>query len=249
MSAGRGWVLVTGASRGIGEATATELAAAGFDLVLWARNAEALADVAQRVRALGVRTRTASVDVGSGEQVAAAAKELPGADEHLAGLVLNAGHGVWTPLLRLEPEEWTDTIRSNLDGSYHVLRAVIARLTAQRAGLIVGMLSDSVLHPFADRAAYTAAKAGMSALLEVTRREVRADGVRVSAVLPSRVDTHFQGSHTEAGPSTRAGALSAADVGRVVVGLFEQPPHVEIRQIQLAAMTSTFGLLPERVGP
>nr|AUV64122.1 short-chain dehydrogenase [Streptomyces citricolor]BAV57059.1 short-chain dehydrogenase [Streptomyces citricolor] len=246
MTARRGWVLVTGASRGIGGATAMALAGRGFDLVLWARSADALADTAEQARALGARVKTATVDVGDAGQVASAAESIDGA-EGLAGLVLNAGRGVWSPLADVDPEDWSATIRTNLDGTYHVLRETLPHLIAHGHGLLVGMLSDSVLHPFAERAAYSASKSGMSALLEVVRREVRASGVRVSAVLPSRVDTYFQGSQAEAGPGTREGALTAAEVAEVVAGLFELPPNVEIRQVQLAAMTSTYGLFPERV--
>ncbi|MET8759460.1 SDR family oxidoreductase [Lentzea sp. NPDC004782] len=235
----RGWVLVTGASRGIGAAVARRLAKSGFDLLLWARDQEALTSVAAEVGA--VRVRTAAVDVGDATQVDAAAEALP----QLAGVVLNAGSGRWAPLGDVTPDMWSATVRTNLDGSYHVLRAVLPRLAAQ--GLVVGMLSDSVRYPHAGRAAYTASKAGMAALLEVVRREVRESGVRISALLPSRVDTYFQGSYAEAGPGTREGSLSADDVAEVVGGLFDLPGHVEVRRLELAAMTSTYGPFPERV--
>jgi serine 3-dehydrogenase len=245
----RGWVLVTGASRGIGEATAMALAVKGFDLILWARTAEALATTASQISATGARVRTASVDVGSADHVSRAAAASLGELDWLAGLVLNAGGGVWSPLDRLDPAEWDDTIRTNLSGAYHVLHQVLPQFTAQAAGLIVGMLSDSVLYPFPERAAYTAAKSGMNALLEVTRREVRSRGIRVSTVLPSRVDTFFHGGHKNASPGTRKGALSAADVAQVVAGLFELPANIEVRSIHMAAMTSTYGPFTERVEP
>lgn len=235
----RGWVLVTGASRGIGAAVARRLAKSGFDLVLWARDKEALTEVA--AEAGGVQVRTAAVDVGDAAQVEAAAAGLP----RLAGVVLNAGSGRWAPLTEVTPDTWSATVRTNLDGPYHVLRAALPRLVAQ--GLVVGMLSDSVRYPHAGRAAYTASKAGMAALLEVVRREVRESGVRISALLPSRVDTHFQGSYAEAAPGTREGALSADDVAEVVGGLFDLPGHVEVRQLEFAAMTSSYGPFPERV--
>lgn len=247
MSGRRGWVLVTGASRGIGAATAEALAADGFDLVLWARSRDGLDRTARAVRQRRAAVRVHAVDVGDAAQVGAAASATLSGPGPLVGVVLNAGAGRWSPLSALDPEEWHGTLRTNLDGTYHVLRATLPRLTAQRAGLVVGMLSDSVLHPHADRAAYSASKAGMSALLETVRREVRQHGVRVSAVLPSRVDTHFRGSHDQAAPGTRKGALSAADVAHVVSALFTFPANVEVRNVQLAAMTATYGPFPERV--
>lgn len=242
----RGWVLVTGASRGIGEATAVRLAKLGFDLVLWARSVDGLAATAAQATAAGVQVRTTAVDVGVSTEVARAARDLADCDQ-LSGVVLNAGVGRWASLAETPLAEWEATVRTNLDGAYHVLRATVPMLAARRAGLLVGILSDSVLYPQPERAAYTAAKAGMGALLEVVRREVRDRNVRVTAVLPSRVDTYFQGAHPDAAPGTRAGALRADDVAEVVGGLFELPEHVEVRQLHMAAMTSTYGPFPERV--
>jgi NADP-dependent 3-hydroxy acid dehydrogenase YdfG len=241
-----GWVLVTGASRGIGRAVAQTLAHDGFDLVLWARSPDGLAESAELVSA-SARVRTAQVDVADFEQVAsAAAATLPSA-EGLAGVVLNAGQGSWAPLELLDVGSWNQTVRTNLDGTFHVLRATLPSILQGRPGLIVGMLSDAAYLPFAERAAYSSSKAGMRSLLETVRRETRERGVRVSLVVPSRVDTHFAGSHSSAGPGTRPGALAAADVGRVVGTLFELPPHVEVREIHLASTRSSFGPYPERI--
>lgn len=239
-------VLVTGASRGIGAAVAVRLAKSGHDLVLWARSADGLDRSRAAAEAAGVQVRTAVVDVSDPAQVERAAETLDGFGG-LGGVVLNAGAGRWSPFDALTLEAWNATLGTNLHGAFHVLRAALPLLTARRDGLVVGMLSDSVLHPHRDRAAYTASKAGMSALLEVIRREVRSRNVRVSAVLPSRVDTHFAGNHPVAAPGCREGALGADDVAEVVATLFDLPAHVEIRHLQLAAMTSTYGPFPEKV--
>ncbi|MFJ1649775.1 SDR family NAD(P)-dependent oxidoreductase [Streptomyces sp. NPDC088258] len=240
------WVLVTGASRGIGRSTALALAADGYRPVLWARSGDDLADAAREVRAHGVPVRTAVVDVADPAAVArAAAVSLAGLGT-LAGLVLNAGQGVWSALSDLEPAVWDRTVRTNLDGGFHVLTAVLPRLIAAPGALVVGLLSDSALYPFPQRAAYASSKAGLRALLEVTRREVRDKGVRVCQVLPSRVDTYFHGAHTDAAPGSREGALAAADVAAVIAGLFRLPPHVEVREIQMSSLTSTFGPFPEK---
>ena len=245
MTPGRGWVLVTGATRGIGEATAKLLADNGFDLILWARTAGDLAVTAKTVRAAGAEVRTAAVDVGDAAAVEAASRDTLAEINRLAGVVLNAGHGVWTPLKRLGLAEWHSTVDTNLNGAFHVLRAAIPRLGY--GGLVVGVLSDSVLYPFPDRAAYSAAKSGMSALLDVARRELRPVGVRICSLLPSRVDTHFEGAHEVAGPGSRPGALAAAEVAEVVCGLFDLPQGIEVRHIQLAAMASSYGPFPEVV--
>lgn len=240
------WVLITGASRGIGRATALALAADGYRPVLWARSGDDLAKVAAAVRAHGTQVRSAVVDVADPAAVARAARTSLADLEGLAGLVLNAGQGVWTALSELGPEEWDRTVRTNLDGGFRVLSTALPMLTKVPGALVVGMLSDSALYPFPQRAAYAASKSGLRALLEVTRREVRDQRVRVCQVLPSRVDTYFQGAHADATPGSRQGALSAEDVAAVVSGLFRLPPQVEIREIQMSSLSSTFGPFPER---
>ncbi|MFE0426987.1 SDR family NAD(P)-dependent oxidoreductase [Streptomyces sp. NPDC058953] len=246
MSERNRWVLITGASRGIGRSIALALAAEGYQPVLWARSGDDLADVADEVRTYGVPVRTAVVDVTDPEMVAQAARTSLAGLDGLAALVLNAGQGVWTPLSELDTAAWDRTVRTNLDGGFQVLTTVLPLLTATPGALVIGLLSDSVLYPFPERAAYAASKSGLRALLEVTRREVRDKQVRVCSVLPSRVDTHFQGAHESAAPGSRDGALAAEDVAAVVAGLFRLPPHVEVREIQLSAMTSTFGPFPEK---
>ncbi|MEV0088532.1 SDR family oxidoreductase [Saccharopolyspora sp. NPDC050642] len=244
---GRGRVLVTGASRGIGREIAIALARTGHDLVLWARSRDDLGETAELARGHGAAVVEQAVDVGDRDQVEAGIRSCATGSEALTGLVLNAGAGVWRPLAEVPAPEWSAALRTNLDGAFHVLQAALPTLRRAAHPLVVGVLSDSAVHPFPDRAAYSAAKAGTLALLEVARREHRAAGLRISLVLPSRVDTHFSGSHADARPGTRAGALSARDVAQVVDGLFALPPHVEVREIRLAATTSTYGPYPERV--
>ncbi|GIF15712.1 SDR family NAD(P)-dependent oxidoreductase [Actinoplanes teichomyceticus] len=243
--AGR-WVLVSGASRGIGRATAVALAADGYRPVLWARSGADLAAVRAEVRERGGEARSAIVDVGDPDAVARAARESLAGLTELAGVVLNAGQGRWAPLAEIEPQDWDGTLRTNLSGSFHVLRAALPLLTAAPGALVVGLLSDSAVHPFPERAAYAASKSGLRALLEVARRELRERGVRVSLVVPSRVDTFFEGAYTDAAPGTRKGALTAADIAALVTGIFRLPPEIEVRETHVAAMTSTFGPFQER---
>jgi NADP-dependent 3-hydroxy acid dehydrogenase YdfG len=240
------WVLVTGASRGIGRAVAVALAADGYCPILWARSGAELAQLAAEVRALGRDTRTACVDIGDPAAVALAAQESLSTLTGLAGVVLNAGRGVWAGLAATDPDEWDRTIRTNLSGGFHVLRVCLPLLTVTPGALIVGLLSDSAVYPFPERAAYAASKSGLQALLEVARRELREQGVRVSVIVPSRVDTYFHGAHADATPGTRKGALAATDIAALVAGIFRLPPEVELRETHVSAMTSTFGPFPER---
>ncbi|MGI8664563.1 MAG: SDR family NAD(P)-dependent oxidoreductase [Jatrophihabitans sp.] len=242
----RGTVLVTGASRGIGRECALRLAAAGYDLVLWARSAEELDETREQAARSLTRVSVRVVDVIDAEQVAAGYAEIE-ATGPLAGLVLNAGSGIWQPITEISDAIWDETLATNLRSAMLILRHALPGFRQAGGGLIVGILSDSARFAFPGRAAYSASKAGLAALLEVTRREVRDRGVRVSALVPSRVDTSFQGSMAVAGPGSRPGSLSATAVADVIGWLFDLPPELEVRELQLAALTAPFGPYEEKV--
>jgi 3-oxoacyl-[acyl-carrier protein] reductase len=233
-------VLVTGASRGIGAQTALRLAAAGFDLVLWARTLDELRTVGEKAAAFGTDVSVRAVDVSDAGQVAAGYAAI-GWHSPLTGLVLNAGSGIWQQITEIDDAVWDRTLATNLRGSMLVLRQFLPQLQARPGGLVVGVLSDSARYPFPGRAAYAASKAGLAALLEVARREARSTGVRITALLPSRVDTAFQGSLPAPGAGCRPGSLSADEVAEVIGWLFELPAGIEVRELQLAALTSSFG--------
>ncbi|AJY38447.1 SDR family NAD(P)-dependent oxidoreductase [Burkholderia humptydooensis] len=243
MSPRRGTVLVTGASRGVGLAIAEALAGRGYDLALWARSAPDLDAIARRLGATGCRVRAAAVDVGDAAAVDAAGRALREQDAMLAGVVVNAGCGRWARIADTAPDEWRRTLRTNLDGAFHTLKACVPLLTAAHP-LIVGMMSDASVWPFAERSAYCASKAGLRQFFDVARQELRERGIRMTAVLPSRIDTHFQGGHASAAPGSRPGALDAADVATIVADLFDGPPHIEIRELHVTALASSFGPFP-----
>lgn len=181
------------------------------------------------------------VDVADAAAVEDAFDALESRGIRLDTLVLNAGLGRWTPLAELAEADWRRTLAVNLDGAFHVLKRGLSLIEAAPAPLVVGILSDSALHHFADRAAYSASKAGLRALLETARLEARARGVRFSLLYPSRVDTHFAGSVPEGRPGLRPGGLDPAEVAEVVAFLLAQPPRVEIRELHLSALTERFG--------
>jgi NADP-dependent 3-hydroxy acid dehydrogenase YdfG len=233
-------VLITGASRGIGARTALRLAAAGFDLVLWARNLDGLCQIQQQAAEFGAQVSVRAVDVSDAAQVAAGHAAIRW-HSPLAGLVLNAGSGIWQQITEIDDAVWDQTLATNLRGSMLVLKQFLPELKRVPGGLIVGILSDSARYPFAGRGAYAASKAGLAALLEVARREAREAGVRVTALLPSRVDTSFQGSLRSADVGCRPGSLSADNVAEVIGWLFGLPAQVEVRELQLSALTSSFG--------
>ncbi|MBO9100944.1 MULTISPECIES: SDR family NAD(P)-dependent oxidoreductase [unclassified Rhizobium] len=148
------WVVVTGASRGIGEAIARSLWCAGFGVILWARDATRLEAIANDISPDGSRLHWASADVGDPQQVGLAVDRSIPEGIRLAGLVLNAGHGRWQSLSQLGHEEWVNTLEGNLTGAFVTIKALLPLFDFPRFPIVMGILSDSVLSAFPDRAAY-----------------------------------------------------------------------------------------------
>jgi NAD(P)-dependent dehydrogenase (short-subunit alcohol dehydrogenase family) len=235
-------ILITGASRGIGRGSALALAAAGFDLVLWGRDGADLDTTAAACRENGVHAATAQVDLADPASVDAAGRRSLAEHPALRGLVVNAGMGVWGRLESVSVSDWRAQHGVNLDGAFFALRASVSRLRACPGAQVVAIASDSSLFGFAERSAYCASKHGLIGLMESARRELRPDGVRVTNLLASRVDTHFRGKQ----PGSRPEALTADEMGAIVASVFALPPKVEMREIRLSAIGTTFGPFPEQ---
>jgi NAD(P)-dependent dehydrogenase (short-subunit alcohol dehydrogenase family) len=235
-------VLVTGATRGIGNAICVRLAKVGYDLIRWSRSGHF--DESFDINPSSVLDQI--VDVTDSKAVSLAFSEIADRGLELAGLVINAGVGRWRSLRDIEDEEWRKTIETNLYGAFHVLRGALDILAWEQNPVIVGILSDSALFPFADRSAYASSKAAIKALLETARREERSRGLRFSLVYPSRVDTYFAGSLEHGYPGARPSGLDSQSIADVVSYIFGLPPNVEIREVHLSAMSDVFGPYPER---
>jgi len=223
-----GWVVISGASRGIGAATARRLAAEGRPTVAWARSAAALRDVAEACSRAGAPSLARAVDVADARSVQAAVAALP--PGRVDGVVLNAGVGAWEALGETTPDAWRTTIATNLDGAFYTLRALWPRL-APRA-LVVGVGSDSGYEGRGGRAAYCASKFGLRGLLETARIDGGRLELRVTHLACGPVDTHFRDSR----PGDRPGALSATEVAEAVALLFGLPGHVEVPELKLVSV-------------
>jgi Short-chain dehydrogenases of various substrate specificities len=171
--------LVTGASRGIGEAVAVALAEAGLDVALFARSEGDLARVAERVRATGRDVLVLAGDVTREEDVEGAVREVEARWGAVDVLVNNAGIGVFKPTWEIAADEWRRVLDVNLTGPFLFCKAVVPGMIARGRGQIVMISSDVGRRTIPDGAAYCASKFGLQALTEVLRKEVRAKGVKV----------------------------------------------------------------------
>ncbi len=213
--------LVTGASRGIGAATAEAIAAAGARVVLAARDREALDSVAARIRYAGGQATTAPTDVSSVSEVERlfAAVEAGGT---LAALVCAAGVLTSAPFAETTPEIWEQTLAVNLTGSFLCCRQAFSAMRAAGEGRIVNIASLSGVYAtekFPGLSAYNVSKYGVIGLTEAIAVEGKSHGISAICVSPGAVDTEML---RRANPDLRPG-LTPGQVAQLIVGLLDSP--------------------------
>jgi NADP-dependent 3-hydroxy acid dehydrogenase YdfG len=227
-------VLITGASSGIGEATARQLAANGARVVLGARRMERLQVIAADIEKAGGTVRLRSLDVTDRDDMEAfaafAESEFGGIDV----LINNAGVMPLSPLSALKIDEWNWMIDVNIRGVLHGIAAVLPRMEAQGQGHIVNVSSIGgfVVQPTA--AVYAATKFAVRAISEGLRKE--SDKIRCTCVYPGVVtselaDTISDPVARERMQSYRKMAVGPDAIGRAIQFAIEQPNDVDVNEI------------------
>jgi len=181
--------IVTGASQGIGETIARELAAEGARVVLVDVQKDKLEAVAASIGAAGGLAEARVVDVGDTAAVEAVVAAVVAAHGRIDHLVNNAGITRDTLLMRMKEEDWDAVLRVNLKGAFNFSRAVLRTMIAARYGRIVNIASVAGLMGNAGQANYAASKAGVIALAKSLAREVGSRGITVNAVAPGFIAT------------------------------------------------------------
>ena len=182
--------LVTGASRGIGQAVAVELAKAGADVIVNYIGNEAVAqETVEKVEALGRKALKIKADVGNADEVQAMVDEARAAFGHIDVLVNNAGITRDGLLIRMKDSDWDDVLNINLKGVYLVSKAVAKLMVKQRSGRIINMTSVSGVTGNVGQANYAAAKAGVIGFTKTCAKELAARGITVNAVAPGFIET------------------------------------------------------------
>ena len=211
--------VVTGASRGIGRAIALQLAEAGAEVALWARDQAALRQVAGEISAAKGKARAIVCDVGDPSAVNAAAQLVRATMPPLRVVVNNAGVVLRKSVESIEDPEWRRVMAVNLDGTFFVTRAFLPALT-HTAGRVINIASISGREGTALLSAYCAAKHGVVGLTRALAEELRAAKVSVNAVCPGSVDTAML---REGMPGARPD-MSPDDVAKTVLFLAVQAP-------------------------
>ncbi len=202
---------VTGASQGIGAATAVGLARDGFDVAVSSTRPEKLADTLRQLEAEGAHTAAVALDVRSHTSIERAMAEVIEAFGHLDVLVNNAGRPLKKPALEVTPAEWNTVITTNLTGTFFMTQQMGRHLVSQqRPGCVISIASTHGVVAMSGRSTYGISKAAIIHMTRMLAQEWAEHGIRVNAIAPGRVDT----------PS-RAG--SAADPAYVEMALGRIP--------------------------
>jgi NADP-dependent 3-hydroxy acid dehydrogenase YdfG len=214
-------LLITGASSGIGEATARHAATAGWRLVLAARSLDRLqslaADLGGPERALAVQCDVTDWDAQ--QQLVERALEAYG---QIDAAFANAGFGGPRGFLNDTPEHWREMVLTNVYGAALTLRATIPSLKESSGHLL---LTSSVAGRRAlPGSMYSCTKHAVTAMGEAARQDLHGTGIRVTLVEPGMVDTPFFDNRP-------TDALHADDIARAVIYAISQPPHVDVNEI------------------
>jgi NAD(P)-dependent dehydrogenase (short-subunit alcohol dehydrogenase family) len=213
--------VVTGASRGIGAATAAAVAAAGAHVVLAARDREALEGVAGRIREAGGRATPVPTDVSDEASVARLFAAGRGVGP-LGALVCAAGVLTPAPFAETTSAMWRETLEVNLTGTFLCCRAAFAAMVPAGEGRIVNIASLSGVYAtekFPGLAAYNVSKYGVIGLTEAIAVEGKEHGISAICLSPGAVDTEML---RRANPALRPG-LTPADVAELIVALLDSP--------------------------
>ncbi|SFI29440.1 SDR family NAD(P)-dependent oxidoreductase [Halpernia frigidisoli] len=232
-------VLITGATSGIGEATAKLLAAQNYRLILCGRKKEVL-DQLKTELSNYTEVFSLNFDVRSNEEVKNAFKTLPREWQDIDILINNAGnaHGL-EPLSEGNVEDWDAMIDGNVKGLLYVSKEVIPQMKKRNSGHIVNISSVAARQTYANGVVYCASKKAVDVISEGMRLELTEFGVKVSNVQPGAVETDFSKVRFK-GDEERASsvydgydALKAEDIADLIAYIINAPKHVSIADVAI----------------
>lgn len=184
-------VLVTGASQGIGKATALLFARQGYDLVLAARQADRLADVSQEVQTFGRAAMSVPTDVQNPDQVQALVRKALEQYGNIDVLVNNAGVYISGPVEQFSLSDWHQAVDTNFWGYVHTIQALLPHFLERRTGTIVNVISIGGKAPIPYLIPYSASKYAVTGMTEALHSELKPKGIHVCGIYPSIIKSSF----------------------------------------------------------
>lgn len=223
--------IVTGASSGIGKATALTLAKSGINLALVSRSRPKLEAVAAEVKALGVEARTYPLDLAAIEQVEAEISSICRDFGAIDILVNNAGMGYTNLLNKTSLADWQQVINLNLTSVFQCIQGVLPQMRDRGRGTIVNVASIAAHNPFPEWGAYGVSKAGLVALSKALAAEERGNGIRVVAISPGAVNTSIWDTDTVQADFNREAMLTPEIVAQCILHTVLLPSQAVVEEM------------------
>lgn len=230
-------VFITGATAGIGEATARLLAKNNFRLILCGRRKDRLQEI-QKELALLTEVMTLSFEVRNRKEVSAAIQSLPAAWKNIDVLINNAGgaHGL-DPVQSGNADDWDAMIDVNVKGLLYVSREVLPGMVERKSGHVINLGSIAGREIYANGNVYSASKFAVDALSRSMRVDLNASGIKVTQVNPGLVETEFSMVRFK-GDADRASApykgiepLTGEDIADLILFVLTRPAHVVVADL------------------
>ncbi|SKB11529.1 Short chain dehydrogenase [Planktothrix sp. PCC 11201] len=232
--------LITGASSGIGRATALAFAKAGIDIALVSRQKDRLESVAEEARNLGVEAEAFPLDLAKVEQVHAQIDSIVAAFGPVNILVNNAGMGYTGDLIETSLADWQKVIDLNLTSVFQCIKGVLPGMRDQASGTIINVVSIAGIQVFPHWGAYCVSKFGLMALSKTLNMEERANGIRVTALCPGSVNTPIWDSETVKADFDRSAMLTPEIVAESILYVALLPTAAVIEELTLMPSIGTF---------
>ena len=230
--------VVAGASRGIGRAIATQLAAAGAQVILLARNQSDLNEAVAEITKEGGLATAFVLDISDEQAVKSVFQQIIQQYKRFDILVNNAGIGEFYPVSETSASFWDEVMNTNVKGTFLCSKEAVIQMQKQGVGHIVSIASDVAKRTFANGALYCSSKYAQDAFSSALRKEVRKDGIKVSVVYPGLVDTYFNKS--QPGNPANASHLKPEDIAASVLHILAAPKHVVIDELMIHPISQDY---------
>lgn len=232
--------LITGASRGIGRATALAFAQAGINLVLISRSKDELEAVADEIRPSGVDVKTCPLDLEDLDYIVEKMEAIATQFSPIDILVNNAGMGYTGDLLNTSLADWQRVINLNLTSVFQCIQAIVPGMRDRQQGIIINVASIAGYQAFPGWGAYNVSKAGLIALSKTLAAEERPHGIRVVTFCPGSVNTPLWDTQTVQANFDRSQMLTPDVVAQSILHAALVPSGAVIEEITLLPSGGAF---------
>lgn len=249
-------VLITGATSGIGMATAKVFAKAGYDLIITGRRKDRLKDLKEKfVNKYAIKVQTLPFDISDKEAVTKSLSSLKSSWKHIDVLVNNAGlaSGL-APVHEGDMDDWDRMIDTNVKGLLYVTRIISEAMVKRGHGHIINVGSTAGHEVYPHGNVYCASKYAVNALTKALRVDLYDQNIRVSQVSPGAVEetefalVRFKGDKEKAAIYKDYNPLKARDVAKVILYVASQPKHVNIQDVLVTATQQASATLFDKSG-